>query len=176
MMNEHIDDKKNQDAKMRLTSRVKIDQETGCWNWTGALVGNGYGYMSFKGEPKYTHRISAMLFLDFDLACPLWVLHDCDNPRCLNPSHLRIGTARENTQDALAKGRFGRGKLTPEKVLAIKELLADGHTHAAIGVEYGVTSSMIGQIARGESWGSIESAREIKLRRRGRPSQRGDRS
>lgn len=162
------------DTETRLMSRIEVDPICGCWTWMGTTVGNGYGYISVCGKPRYTHRVSAMLFLGFDLFSPLWVLHGCDNTRCANPTHLRIGTPRENTHDAIARGRFGRGKLTPEKVVAIKELLADGQTHAAIAAEYGVTRSMIGQIARGESWGSVESEREIKLRDRGRPPRSKD--
>jgi hypothetical protein len=164
------------DLERRFEARIVTDSTSGCWNWTGTLVGNGYGYISVAGKPRYTHRVSAMLYLHFDLFSPLWVLHLCDNTKCVNPAHLRAGTPSKNARDAVAKGRFGRGKLTPEKVAAIKELLADGHTHAAIATEYGVTRSMISQIARGESWGNVRSGRESKLRGQGRPSQGGGRS
>lgn len=159
------------DAQMveaRLVGRIEVDLESGCWDWTGARTSNGYGYMWLSGGPKYTHRVSAMLFLDFELTSPLWILHGCDNPRCCNPRHLRVGTPRDNARDRAARGRVGRGKLDAADVIAIKGLLSDGHTHSAIAARFGVTTSMIGQIARGESWATIAADKEIKPRRRGR--------
>jgi hypothetical protein len=155
-------------VEARLKKRIEVDQDSGCWNWTGTRVGNGYGYIWLDDGPKYTHRVSAMLFLDFDLSSPRWILHDCDNPRCCNPRHLRVGTQSDNMRDAALKGRAGRGKLSAGDVVEIKSLLVDGYTHAAIAGEFGVTTSMIGQIARGESWASVSPEMEIQPRRRGR--------
>jgi len=157
----------SESVQARLMSRLEVDPESGCWNWKGTRVGDGYGYISLDGEPKYTHRVAAMLFLDFDLASPLWVLHNCDNPGCCNPEHLRAGTPQENVKDAVVRGRFGRGKLDQTKVIEIKELLAAGYPHSSIAEVYGVSRSMIGQIARGESWATVCADTEIKPRRRG---------
>jgi Autographiviridae endonuclease len=137
----------------RLLERRDIDRETGCWHYTGATTGNGYGYIRYGDEMVYTHRVSAVLFLDFALASRLYVLHRCDTPTCFNPDHLFIGTAQDNAQDAVAKGRKRGGrKLTHDQVVRIKYLLQDGRTHRSIGEEYGVTTANIGQIARGETW------------------------
>jgi HNH endonuclease len=155
-------------VEARLRMRIEVDPDTNCWNWTGAKVGNGYGYMWLFGGPKYTHRVSAMLFLDFELSSPLWILHDCDNPRCCNPRHLRAGTRSDNIADAVARGRVGRGKLDIGDVVEIKRLLTLGYTHAAIAAEFGVTTSMIGQIRRGESWAHVSPETVLEPRRRGR--------
>lgn len=136
----------------RLLERRDVDEETGCWHYTGATTGNGYGYIRYGNEMAYTHRVSAVLFLNFDPASRLYVLHTCDTPTCFNPSHLFIGTAWDNARDAVAKGRKSGKKLTREKVVKIKYLLRDGHTHRSIGEDYGVTTACIGQIAREEAW------------------------
>jgi hypothetical protein len=137
----------------RLLERRDIDPETGCWHYNGATTGNGYGYIRYGNEMAYTHRVSAVLFLDFELASCLYVLHRCDTPTCFNPDHLFFGTAQDNARDAVAKGRTRGGKkLTGDQVVRIKYLLRDGRTHRSIGQEYGVTTANIGQIARGETW------------------------
>jgi hypothetical protein len=155
-------------VKARLRAHIEVDRDSGCWNWTGTRVGNGYGYIWLFGGPKYTHRVSAMLFLDFELSSPLWILHDCDNPGCCNPDHLRVGTRIDNIRDAARRGRVGRGKLNAANVATIKRLLAEGYTHAAIAAKFGVTTSMIGQIGRGESWAHVSPETVPERRKRGR--------
>jgi len=95
-----------------LLQRVKIDRRSyrACWNWIGEL--NAYGYASYRvsvsGE---RHRVLAArrayeVFIG-PIADGHVVMHSCDNPRCINPDHLRAGTQRENMRDAVAKGRIG---------------------------------------------------------------------
>jgi hypothetical protein len=142
-------------VRSRLLERRHVEEGTDCWHYTGATTGNGYGYIRYGNEMAYTHRVSAVLFLDFDTDSELYVLHKCDTPTCFNPDHLFIGTARDNARDAVAKGRKSGKKLTPEKVVKIKYLLRDGHTHRSIGEDYGVTTACIGQIAREETWRQV---------------------
>jgi hypothetical protein len=137
----------------RLLQRRDIDRETGCWHYAGATTGNGYGYIRYGDEMAYTHRVSAVIYLNFDPDSRLYILHKCDTPTCFNPDHLFVGTAQDNARDAVAKGRKRGGKkLTRDQVVKIKYLLQDGRTHRSIGEEYGVTTANIGQIARGETW------------------------
>jgi len=148
---------KNQlkEVESRLLKRRDVDPDTGCWHYIGATTGNGYGYISYVGSPHYTHRVSAALFLSFDLGSHLYVLHTCDTPTCFNPDHLFVGTAQDNALDAVAKGRKTGKKLTRDQVVKIKYLLRDGHTHRSIGEDYGVTTACIGQIAREETWRQV---------------------
>src|SRR4051812_8680997 len=94
--------------------------------WTGAITAAGYGALSVNGRVLYVHRLAAHLYLAFDLASPMYVLHACDVPNCINPDHLFIGTHADNMQDAAAKKRMGRGKLTPDGVREIRRLVSEG--------------------------------------------------
>jgi hypothetical protein len=78
---------------------------SGCWLWIGGATSAGYGVITIQGEQVYAHRMSAHQYKGFDLNSPLHVLHKCDNPCCVNPNHLFIGTNRDNQQDRQRKGR-----------------------------------------------------------------------
>lgn len=93
-----------------LMRRVTI-QPNGCWLWTGARTGDGYGLLSVNGRLILAHRLAFVLFnrpLTFDKC----VLHRCDVPNCIAPDHLFAGTKQDNTDDMIAKGRdrFSRPK------------------------------------------------------------------
>lgn len=96
----------------RFTEKYVIDEKTGCWNWTAAKNNAGYG-MIHPGGPKknnvLAHRVSWRLFKG---AIPIHesyhgmcVLHKCDNPGCVNPDHLFLGTNKDNVADCISKGR-----------------------------------------------------------------------
>lgn len=86
---------------------VKLDN--GCWKWKGALDVDGYGWFNIKvaGKNLHTrpHRV-AMMLAGFTLTESDVVMHSCDNPSCVNPAHLSIGTQRDNIVDCISKGRF----------------------------------------------------------------------
>jgi hypothetical protein len=80
----------------------------GCWNWTGKQNELGYGAVTVDG--KYTRAHRAMFFmLHPDADRSLVVMHKCDNPSCVNPAHLQLGTQKENMVDMHTKGRFRGG-------------------------------------------------------------------
>lgn len=89
-----------------LIDNIKIDEKTGCWIFLGTKYQGGYGQVCFMGRKIGAHRLSAHLWLGFDLNDRRCVLHRCDNPPCVNPKHLFIGTHKDNIQDSIAKGRF----------------------------------------------------------------------
>lgn len=91
--------------EVRFYSKVAFDGANGCWRWFGSKA-NGYGRMRRPaGTATAAHRISWELHVG-PIPPGLVVCHRCDNPECCNPEHLFLGTLRDNTQDAISKGRY----------------------------------------------------------------------
>lgn len=88
--------------KERFWAMVK--KGDGCWTWTGAKGGRGYGRFQLSGRLESPHVISYTLAKG-QLEPGMWVLHECDNPSCVNPDHLFPGTRSDNMKDAYRKGR-----------------------------------------------------------------------
>lgn len=88
----------------------KVDKTGDCWLWTASVGSHGYGQMTIAGRPVTAHRYSAMFhFGMFDRRS--WVLHTCDERRCVRPSHLYLGDRQRNIQDMVDRGRsFWRQK------------------------------------------------------------------
>ena len=83
----------------------KVDKSSvnNCWIWTGLKDNDGYGWFRLNGM-KRTHRLSVEL--DGRDPTGMYVLHTCDNPSCVNPEHLYVGTQKENVRDMIIRGRF----------------------------------------------------------------------
>jgi hypothetical protein len=75
-----------------------------CWIWTGAKNYNGYGRFKYKKKMYGAHRFAYILYKE-DIPEELCVCHTCDNPSCVNPDHLWLGTRKENNKDMIRKGR-----------------------------------------------------------------------
>ncbi len=88
--------------------KVKKSQN-GCWEWTGSFSQNGYGRFSIHPKCYKAHRISYFL-MHGEIPEDKFVCHKCDNPACVNPQHLYLGTAKENTHDMIEKGRLNRSR------------------------------------------------------------------
>ena len=142
---------------VRFESFYNIDQTTQCWNWNRKKDKNGYGIFFLNGGAERAHRFSYKHYRKID-PLDLMVCHRCDNPSCVNPDHLFLGTCQDNLRDALQKGRFaigdlnGRSKLTPEQV---KELLQSPESGASLAKKWGVNRSTINRIRRGEGWRNV---------------------
>lgn len=81
-----------------------------CWLWTGAKIRRGYGRLCFKGcKTCAAHRVAHILFIG-EIPAGMLVCHSCDNPSCVNPEHLWIGTHRDNFNDMIKKGRHRHQK------------------------------------------------------------------
>lgn len=122
----------------------------GCWEWQGWIDSQGYGRLEHKGSPQLAHRV-AMFLLGYPLQNSEWVLHRCDNPRCVRPSHLFAGTPADNTRDMCLKGR-ARRKLSPDDVSEIRSLIADGAKMRTLGRRFGVSGTAIAYIRSGRNW------------------------
>lgn len=104
-----------EDLIARLLAKRQIT-EAGCWEWLGSRT-NGYGRMWWIGRTHPVHRLAAHAWLGLDLSAGRSVvaMHQCDNPPCFNPDHLRLGTQQDNVDDAWEKGRaVSPGRAAPE--------------------------------------------------------------
>lgn len=102
-------------ALLRFLDKIQKGSSGECWTWIGALDGEGYGRIGYKRKVVRAHRLSVMLFKG-PIPKGKLVMHACDNPKCVNPVHLSIGTDLENTRDCISKGRKrapGMGRLWP---------------------------------------------------------------
>lgn len=95
-----------------LQERTKFDWETCCWNWQMSKVCIGYGRVFWGGKLRLAHRLSKYLFGEMTEAQfndpKSVVMHVCDNPSCINPNHLVVGTQRDNIWDRTRKGRSAK--------------------------------------------------------------------
>jgi hypothetical protein len=85
----------------------KVDKTKGCWNFLGAKNKFGHGMFSFNRKTIGAHRFSYEYHFN-KIPNGLYVCHHCDNPMCVNPNHLFLGTAQDNILDAIAKGRINK--------------------------------------------------------------------
>lgn len=147
----------------RFADLASPEPNTGCWIWTGGYRTNGYGQYAMPGSGGYAHRASLVLHVG-PPPKGKQALHSCDNRWCVNPSHLRWGTQRENNADARARGRARTAplqgeaaptsKLTVAKVAEIRTLIAQRVSDAELARRFGVSAPSIRLIRVGKSWRS----------------------
>lgn len=82
--------------------------DTGCWEFHGRYQTRGYGQILYQGQQQLVHRIVYRI-MKGRIPKGVFVLHSCDNPRCVNPDHLRLGTAQDNSDDMVDRNRQGNG-------------------------------------------------------------------
>jgi hypothetical protein len=154
-------------APRPLESFVSKPIETTCWLWTGARSG-GYGTFSVGGRMRKAHRVAWERHNGRSVPPGLCVLHKCDNPPCVNPEHLSVGTVRENNADRASKGR-SRGvfqadethparqrrgerhwcaKLSASAVIEIRTARSLGESTVALAQRFNVTHGTISRVAR----------------------------
>lgn len=153
---------------------AKVDQSSGpngCWLWTASRDPLGYGFFRMTpGETMWRAHRAAWTLLVGPIPAGLVVCHHCDNPPCVNPAHLFLGTDADNCADRVAKGRSSRrvshrgetsplAKLTEQDVREIRERYARGGIYQReLGVEYGVSQTEVGRIVRGVRWRQADQA------------------
>ena len=141
-----------------------------CWAWRGAIDQKGYGAVKVGGKKQSAHRVSWKLFRG-PIPSGLCVLHHCDNPGCVNPEHLFLGTPRDNARDCVKKGRHNfsvhpechvRGerawnaKLTEEDVRAIRREFTLGTNRKDMARRFGIGCKHIWAIANGRLWKHVK--------------------
>lgn len=172
---------KYESACEMIVNRIEIREEGGCWFWIGRLSDNGYGEVHKNYWGKYykvsrAHQLSYIIFRG-DYNRNLMILHSCNNRNCVNPNHLRVGTAKDNMDDRSKVGSFNShfnsvewklnpknvkgedvatSKLTEKQVLEIKELLDKGIVfQKEIAEEYNVHQVTVSKIKLGKIWRHI---------------------
>lgn len=151
----------------------KVSKSDGCWEWTGCCDSKGYGQIGTGGKHgiDYAHRVSYEMH-NGPIPEGLHVLHRCDNPPCVRPDHLFIGTHTDNMQDMWAKGRGkcdgagrkgeanGNHKLTDGQVTEIRSRNLNGESQRSLGREYGVSKTMVGLIAKGTARNNTQESKQ----------------
>lgn len=146
-----------------------VEKSEGCWIWTAGRLRHGYGAFNIStgkrsGKTVSAHRMALALSLGHEIPSDRMVLHSCDNPPCVNPAHLRMGTCAENHEDAKSRNRTlvgsrnPKARLTEGDVMAIRLLLADGRSRVSIARDFGVSYSLIDGIANGRRWKHVSDA------------------
>jgi hypothetical protein len=136
--------------RQRLLDNIEIVTESGCWIWMRHLNGDGYGNIRIRGPKEKVHRAAYRIFVG-ELPPGLVVCHHCDVRCCVNPSHLFLGTQKENVQDMLRKHgtRITRRKLTDDQVREIRRAVGP---IKELGKKYGVHPTIISKIRTGNKW------------------------
>lgn len=146
----------------RLEDKYIPEPNSGCWLWLGGLSKeNGYGTISVDGESRKAHRVMFELSTSEKIPSGYEVCHHCDNPCCVNPDHLFVGTHIDNMRDRDKKGRRkppkgtfnGFSKLDDSKVRAIRLALVENKkTQGQIADEFGCDQSTVSLIKLGKRW------------------------
>lgn len=150
-----------------IRNRVQLS-DSGCWLWTGAQKAcrrgtHRYGWVTFNGKQMAAHRAAWIIFHG-QIKPGLVICHQCDEPRCVNPSHLFIGTQAENVADMIAKGRKWIGnavrksdgrpvgsKLSDNDIALARSLRASGATQQDIADRLNVSQGCISQLLLGKT-------------------------
>jgi hypothetical protein len=138
----------------------KIRKTSTCWLWQGSLNKKGYGQLNRgrRGEGVVLAHRASWEIHNGAIPDGLCVLHKCDNPQCVNPDHLFLGTIVDNDKDRDAKGRTRKGdahkfaKLRATQIPEIRRRIATGEKHESIAADYGVSAGVISQVGRRKIW------------------------
>lgn len=133
-----------------------LDEATGCWEWTRTKIRTGYGRLRADGKRMLAHRYSYVR-ANGPIPDGLCVLHRCDNPSCVNPDHLFLGTQQDNMRDRDRKGRRAPThgtKLTATDAERIRDMRQLGVTGKEIASHFHISRSNVSAIANGITWRS----------------------
>lgn len=132
-----------------------------CWEWHGQVANTGYGRVSYgKSRRMLAHRASYQIHRG-SIPNGMVVCHKCDNPICVNPDHLFLGTQTDNMADKQQKGRQAKGeksgpsKLTRSQVKEIRAQYQRGALQEDLAAQFGVVRSHISQIVNRKTWKHI---------------------
>lgn len=145
----------------KFYSRIEFRDNSDCWWWTGPKTPSGYGCFAPKHKVMYsTHRL-AWEINKGPIPTGMHICHICDNPPCVNPDHLFIGTNQDNVNDRVAKGRQQRGQshgqsiLTEDHITQIRALVHYGVKQTTLARMFGVKRSTVNEAVLYHTWRHI---------------------
>lgn len=139
-------ERKKVDAKVRFLKKVAV-VDSGCHEWQSTIHRDGYGKFWYLGKQIQAHRLSYMLFVGE--VGENWVLHKCDNRKCVNPDHLFLGSRIDNIRDMDQKGRrASKRKLNDDQVKQIRKMLDERYSQEYIAKQFSVCQAVISRIKR----------------------------
>lgn len=151
----------------RLANGLADAPDHACWEWTRVRNQHGYGQLRVADRMVYAHRLAYQLGVG-SIPDGMHVLHQCDNPRCINPAHLSLGTQSQNMKECSERGRASipkpekpgeenpAAKLREVDVRTIRQLLAVGWTQRAVAERFNVSQQAIAGIKSGKRWGHVK--------------------
>lgn len=152
---------RRRDVVARFWEKVNKDAPNGCWEWTGSRTRFGHGQLHVNGKAVLAHRFAWEL-TNGAIPNGMGICHHCDNPTCVNPAHLFLGTQADNSADMVKKDRSLRGtrhfnaKLTESQVAEIRcKYVRNVVTCRILADEYGVEMTTIHAIVRRKNWSHI---------------------
>jgi len=138
------------DEKKRFLEKVAV-KESGCHEWISTFHRDGYGKFYFRSKQEQAHRVAYKLFVS-EIPSKLWVLHKCDNRKCVNPNHLFLGDCILNVRDMDKKRRRGtRCTLTKEQADGVLNLLNEGYSQQTIANCLGIHQTTVSRIKLGKT-------------------------
>lgn len=155
------------DIRDRFEDKYIPEPNSGCWLWLDHIGKARYGFISWKGKKHKAHRMSYQIYIG-PIPPGMLICHKCDNPSCVNPDHLFLGTQTDNMRDMVRKGRANKkkGSANPTSKLTENDInnirLADG-SNPEIAKAYGVSRTAIYHIRNGRSWNHVDFPSEETL-------------
>jgi hypothetical protein len=149
--------------RRRLLNGIEVNRETGCWEWRRAINSRGRGTLTVARRTVTAARLAYSLFIR-ELGHREFACHKCDNPLCINPSHLFPGSQLDNMRDCSRKGRIRtpivsfKGEANPacrlsaEDVTEVRNMLSGGIKQRVIALRFRISQSQVSNIKRGVAW------------------------
>jgi hypothetical protein len=155
----------NRGHRMPIPVEVQLEEKSmqipfcGCHIWTGSLTPRGYGKLSFDNATLLAHRVSWEVSNNTRVPDGMYVCHRCDVPSCINPDHLFVGTARQNSADMVSKGRSCRGAKQSRSKLydhSVRHIRRTDIGTKYLSEMYEVSITTIKHIRSGKGWQHVK--------------------